>query len=239
MKTLQTITTPTRISNPQIEALRLRERMEAEAGFNSFSPEEILSTLIGFASRTKRAPQLAANLLDTFGSLKGVLEARPEQLRNVPGIRAKSAAMIGTVIPLVRIWNREAMTEAQRIVNSRDAEQYCLSLLAGRRTEAFYVIALNAQCKLLGVRQISEGSISEVASYPRIVMETALNYNAHSILLTHNHPGGTCCPSTEDINSTLQLKRLLNGVGILLLDHIIVAGKETYSMVQHGDINYR
>ena len=48
-------------------------------------------------------------------------------------------------------------------------------------------------------------------------METALNYNAHSVLLCHNHPGGTCAPSQEDIASTLQLQRLLNGVGILVL----------------------
>ena len=70
-------------------------------------------------------------------------------------------------------------------------------------------------------------------------METALNYNAHSVLLSHNHPGGTCAPSPEDIASTKTLQRLLNGVGILVLDHIIVAGDRTYSMIQHGDIDYR
>ena len=101
------------------------------------------------------------------------------------------------------------------------------------------MIALNAQCNVLGRRRISEGSLSEVSAYPRLVMETALNYNAHSVLLCHNHPGGTCAPSQEDIASTLQLQRLLNGVGILVLDHIIVAGSVTYSMIEHGDIDYR
>ena len=105
------------------------------------------------------------------------------------------------------------------------------SLLAGERLENFYVIALNAKCNVLGQRRISMGSLSEVSAYPRLVMETALNYNAHSILLCHNHPGGTCAPSPEDISSTLQLQRLLNGVGILVLDHIIVAGDKTYSTI--------
>ena len=86
---------------------------------------------------------------------------------------------------------------------------------------------------------ISEGSLSEVNAYPRMVMETALNYNAHSILLCHNHPGGTNYPSPEDIKSTLILQKLLNGVGILIVDHIIISGDEAYSMVQHGDIDYR
>ena len=72
------------------------------------------------------------------------------------------------------------------------------------------------------------GSLSEVSAYPRLVLETALNYNAHSALLSHNHPGGTCAPSTDDVTSTLQLQQLLNGVGILVLDHIIIAGDRTY-----------
>ena len=221
------------------QAMKLRERMEAERSFDSFSADEILTTLIGFTNASDKAPQIAGELLDTFGSLKGVLEARPEQLRTIKGIGERTAALIGAVIPFVRVWNREAMSTPDRIGNSREAERYCLSLLAGRRTEAFYVVALNAQCKILGARQISEGSLSEVSAYPRMVMETALNYNAHSVLLCHNHPGGTCAPSPEDIASTLQLQRLLNGVGILVLDHIIIANDAAYSMIQHGDIDYR
>ena len=131
------------------------------------------------------------------------------------------------------------MDDPNRIGNTREAEAFVKSLLMGERTERFYVVALNARCKVLGSRKISEGSLSEVSAYPRMVMETALTFNAHSILLCHNHPGGTCAPSPEDISSTLQLQRLLNGVGILTLDHIIVAGDKTYSMIQHGDISYR
>lgn len=227
-----------RRERPISQAAKLRERMEAQRSFEGFSAEDTLAALIGFTSPAE-APRIAADLLDTFGSLKGVLEARPEQLRKVSGIGAKTASLISAIVPLVRVWNREAMATPDRISNSREAEKYCLSLLAGRRAEAFYVVALNAKCAILGARQISEGTINEVSAYPRMVMETALNYNAHSLLLCHNHPGGTCAPSPEDIASTLQLQRLLNGVGILLLDHIIVANDSTYSMIQHGDIDYR
>ena len=157
----------------------------------------------------------------------------------VNGIGEQQATLISMVVPLTKVWHRCAMAEPQKIGNSREAENYCLSILAGERTERFYVISLNARCAVLGRRKISDGSLSEVSAYPRMVMETALNYNAHSVLLCHNHPGGTCAPSPEDISSTLQLQRLLNGVGILLLDHIIVANDSTYSMIQHGDIDYR
>ena len=218
---------------------RLRDRFIQDKGFENFEDHQILELLLFYARANGDTNPLAHELLDQFGSLKGVLEARPEQLMQIKGIGKQQATLISMVVPLTRVWHRCAMEVSDRIGNSREAENYCLSILAGERTERFYVISLNAKCKVLGRRKISEGSLSEVSAYPRMVMETALNYNAHSVLLCHNHPGGTCAPSPEDISSTLQLQKLLNSVGILVLDHIIVAGDRTYSMIQHGDIDYR
>ena len=219
--------------------LRLRERLMTEHGFESFDDSDILTTVLSYAKGSKDTAGLVKRLFDTFGSLKSILEARPEQLLSVDGMTLSRACMISLVVPLTRVWHRCVMTAQDKIGNTREAEKYCMSLLAGERLENFYVIALNTKCNILGQRRISTGSLSECSAYPRLVMETALNYNAHSILLCHNHPGGTCAPSPEDIASTLQLQRLLNGVGILVLDHIIVAGDRTYSMIQHGDIDYR
>ena len=218
---------------------KMRNRFIQEKGFDHFEDHQILEMLLYYANTRGDTNPLAHALLEQFGNMKGVLEARPEQLMTVKGIGEQAAVLISMVVPLTRVWHRCAMEEPNRIGNSREAEEYCLSILAGERTERFYVVCLNAQCKVLGRRLISEGSLSEVSAYPRIVMETALNYNAHSVLLCHNHPGGTCSPSQEDIASTLQLQRLLNGVGIMVLDHIIVANDRTYSMIQHGDIDYR
>jgi len=201
--------------------------------------KQILSHLLQFTKSNVNSEKLAADLLDAFGSLKNVLEARPEQLRTVAGVGEKTSAFIASLIGVVRIWQHCNMQAPARIGNAREAETFCKSLLSGARNEEFWVICLNARCNVLGKRRISTGSLSEVSAYPRLVMETALNYNAHSVLLSHNHPGGTCAPSPEDIASTIQLQRLLNGVGILTLDHVIVAGDNTYSMVQHGDIDYR
>ncbi len=210
-----------------------------EHGFDSFDDVDILSTILSYASGSKDSTGLVKRLLDSFGSLKAILEARPEQLLKVDGMTKTKASLISLMVPMARVWQRCAMEIPDRIGNSREAENYCLSLLAGERLENFFVVALNAKCNVLGKRRISTGSLSEVSAYPRLVMETALNYNAHSVLLCHNHPGGTCAPSPEDISSTVQLQRLLNGVGILVLDHIIVAGDRSYSLIQHGDIDYR
>lgn len=217
----------------------LRERAIERGSFDTMTEKETLSVLLGLTRGTADAAELADDLLNAFGSLKGVLEARPEQLQRIEGMNASRVEMIALQKPLFRMWNQIMMESPKAIRNSREAENYCLSLLAGERIENFYVVSLNAQCKILGARRIATGSLSEVSAYPRLVVETALNYNAHSVLLTHNHPGGTCAPSPEDIASTVQLQQILNGINILVLDHIVVANDRTYSMIQHGDIDYR
>ncbi len=220
----------------------LRERAMLDRTLENFSTDEVLELILAnhMSKRGKYSPaQVAANLVYTFGTLPAVLSARPEQLRNVEGMNDKLAAILGQQLGIIRAYTRAAEARKDRIGNSRDAESYCASLLRGERVERFYVVALNAQCKRLGNRCISTGSLSEVSAYPRLVVEAALNLNAHSVLLTHNHPGGTCAPSQEDIQSTLQLQKLLTGLGILVLDHIIVTDSGTYSMIEHGDIDYR
>ena len=219
--------------------MNLQSLFLKEKSFEGYDDNAVLECLLTTAGVRADIPVLINNLRDEFGSFKGILEAKPVQLMKVPGVTKKIAALISMIIPLSRVWERTNMQNSERIGNSREAEAFCKSLLMGERTERFYVVSLNAQCKVLGVKKISEGSLSEVSAYPRMVAEAALNYNAHSVLLCHNHPGGTCCPSPEDIQSTVQLQRMLNAMGILVLDHILVAGSNTYSMIQHGDIDYR
>ena len=219
--------------------LNLQTIFLREKSFENYSDSAVLELLFSTAGVRGDTQSVINTLFDAFGSFKGVLEARPEQLMKLPGVTKKVATLVSMVAPLAKVWERANMDDPERISNSREAEAYCRSLLLGERTEHFFVIGLNARCRVNGHQLISEGSLSEVSAYPRRVVETALNLNAHSVLLCHNHPGGTPCPSPEDITSTIQLQKLLNGIGIMLLDHVIVAANSTYSMVQHGDIDYR
>lgn len=111
---------------------------------------------------------------------------------------------------------------SRRIMNRNELEAYCRELLENEALESFRIICVDAQCRLLGESEISSGSIAEVSAYPRKVATIALLMNAHSVFFTHNHPGGSCVPSQEDITSTLNLKKLLEMMGIQVLDHCIV-----------------
>ncbi len=218
--------------------MNLQTMFLREKSFEGYDDRSVLECLLTTAGVRGDVPALIDRLFDEFGSFKGILEARPDQLMLVSGMREKAAALVSMITPLARVWEKCNMREPDRITNYREAERFCKSLLMGERTEKFYIICVNAQCKVLGTRKISEGSLSEVSAYPRLVAETALNYNAHSVFFCHNHPGGTNAPSAEDIQSTIQLQRLLNQMGIMVLDHLIIAGNNAYSMAQHGDLEF-
>lgn len=216
---------------------RMRDRFRLE-GLDGFAPHEVMELLLFYGRARGDVNPLAHTLLDTFGSLKGVLEARTEQLMAVPGIGEETATLISLMLPMFRRYSACLCEEHTRITNRGEAQLYCKALLAGWRTERFYVLCLNSDNHLLGQRMVSEGTLTEVPAYPRLVAETVLNYNAHSVILCHNHPGGSSEPSPADIQTTHRLQALLVGLNVTLLDHIIVAGDNAYSMVQHGDLNY-
>ncbi|MBQ9252002.1 MAG: DNA repair protein RadC [Clostridia bacterium] len=217
---------------------RLRERFRENQNFDGFQDHEILELLLTYGSPRRDTKLMAKELLGTYGNLKGVFEARPESLMRVENIGEIQATLISMMMPLTRALFQCEMVNPEQIANRRDLERYCLSLLMGKRAEEFWVICVNAQCRILGQRRIAQGSLSEVSAYPRMVMETVLDYNAHSVFFCHNHPGGTCAPSAEDIATTVQLQRILGGVEVMTLDHMIIAGGNAYSMAQHGDIEF-
>ncbi len=209
-----------------------------EKTLEHYTDRSVLEVLLTTAGITGDIPSMIDGLYAAFGSFRGILGARPEQLMKVPHVTKRAATMIAMVIPLVRILERDNMEEPDTIGGCTDAEAYCKSLLMGERNEQFYVIALNARLKILGCRKVADGSVNAVHAFPRKVVETALNYNACAVVLCHNHPGGTCKPSAEDLKVTRYLHNVLDSVDIQLMDHLIVADNKSYSMVQNGDLHY-
>jgi len=192
--------------------MKLQTMFLREKSFQGYDVRSVLECLLTTGGVRGDVPALIDKMFDEFDSLKAILEARPEQLMMIQGIKEKAAALVAMVAPLARVWERCNLHEPNQITNRKEAELFCKSLLMRERNERFYVICVNARCKVLGVRRISEGSISEVSAYPRLVAETALTYNAHSVFFCHNHPGGTCAPSTEDIASTTTAENVeING----------------------------
>lgn len=197
---------------------------------------EKLSAIIRSTTNSHNPESDAEKLLINLSNIKNVLEAPAETLAKY--VSAGTAEKLAALLPIIRIYRAEEMEEPRKIANRLELEKYCLSLTEGRQREGFYVIAVNAQCKIISTKEIAEGSTSEVAAYPREIAKFALDVNAHCVFLCHNHPGGTCAPSMEDIQTTTQIQRLLCSLQIRILDHMITANGRAYSMAQHGDIEF-
>ena len=215
---------------------RMRERFRKE-GLEGFADHEVLELVLFDCIPNGNVNPLAHVLLDTFGSLHGVLEARADQLMAVKGVGERTAAHLSSLLPLFRRYQQSVCADRKRLQSRSEATAYCQALLSGWRTERFYLLSLNADMEIMGVRLIAEGSLTEVGAYPRLVVEAALNHNAHSVLFCHNHPGGSVHPSADDIQTTLLLRSILEPMGIAVLDHMIVANGQTYSMMRQGDLN--
>lgn len=213
---------------------RLRERFRRE-GLENFEPHEVLELLLFYARARGDVNPLAHELLDTFGSLRGVLEAPVEQLTAVRGVGEETATLIASMVPMFRRYELCICEESKRLRNCGDVKAYCKALLTGLRKERFYVLSVSTQMRLIGQRMVAEGSLSEVAAYPRLVVETVLNHNAYGVILCHNHPGGDVRPSVGDVNTTCNLEMVLSRLGIMLIDHIIVSDGQVYSMQEHKD----
>lgn len=214
---------------------RMRERFCRE-GLEGFAPHEVLELLLCYAKPRGNLNPLAHELLNVFGSLKGVFEATPEHLMAVKGVGQETATLLGLILPMFRKYQECICAESKTLRRLPDAERYCIALNAEQRFERLYLISVSSSMRIVGVRMLSEGSIDEVPAYPRKVVEAALNHNAYSVILCHNHPGGIAEPSPNDLMMTAHIESVLEHLGIRLIDHIIVGGGKTYSMCLNGQV---
>lgn len=213
--------------------LRMRQRY-LQQGLDGFAEHEVLELLLFYAIPQKNVNPLAHTLLERFGTLYNVLNASPEQLMQVDGIGEYAAALITLFSGVARRAERSHGAKREKLSSRQRAVDYCVSLLAGEKRELFYAVCMNGQMETLGAVLIAKGSLSDVPAYPRIVMDAVLTRNAHGVLLCHNHPGGTIVPSQADLEATATLSRLLGEIEVTLVDHIIVAERDAFSMVRNG-----
>lgn len=100
--------------------------------------------------------------------------------------------------------------------------------------EQFKVMLLNRAHKVLGIYELSSGSVSGTVADPKLVFVAALKANASSIIIAHNHPSGCLNPSQTDINLTKKLKDGGKLLDIAVLDHVIVTNEGHYSFADEG-----
>ena len=179
------------------------------------------------------AKSTAKNLISRFGSLPAVLDATSAELTEA-GLSPNAAILLKLVPDMNRYYAVKTDGAGQKVHSTSDAGRILCAMFRHEQTESVRLLCLNAGGKVLKLALLNEGDINAVHFSVRKIVETALSAKAVSVILAHNHPGGTLTPSREDLDATNSAKAALSTVGIQLLDHLIISGDNYCSLREDG-----
>ncbi len=222
-----------KISSPQGHYSRLRQRFLL-GGIDGFLDYEVVELLLKLVDNRRDQKITAKLLLNTFKSLRGVLEANPEHLKKNKGIGDSNIFGLKLVQSVARRYLKEQIIGEDFIQSSENVLDYLRHNLRDRGREVFLVVLLNGRNQVLDIVELFEGTLTTSAVYPREVIKLILEKDAAAVIFVHNHPSGNPNPSKDDQNLTQKLKAACSTIDVQLHDHLIIAGNDYTSMADKG-----
>jgi DNA repair protein RadC len=212
---------------------RLRKKFAA-SGMAALHEYEALELLLTYAIPRQDVKPAAKKLLRRFGSLKGILDAQTDDLKEVPGIGASAAILFRIVKELSAFYLQQKAKEKPQIACTSELLDYCRTAMGGKKDEEFCVIYLDAQNQIIEFETVQKGVANQAVVYPRQVLESALRKKASALILAHNHPSGHVRPSDADIRLTKTIQDAARMLDILVHDHIIIGENRFFSFREEG-----
>ena len=204
-------------------------------GAAHLSDSELIAILIHHGTREKSAVDLAKEiLLLGKNNLSQLGKLTVKELMKIKGVGEAKAITIAAALEIGR--RRQAGSYPQKpiITTSGDFAGYLQSLLQDHNREVFAVAFLNQSNRINHLEIISEGGITGTIADPRVILKRALEENAVSLILCHNHPSGSLKPSRQDEDITKKIKEAAKYFDMKVLDHIIVSDSGYLSFADEG-----
>jgi len=218
---------------------RPRERLIAR-GAEQLTDAELLAIVLRVGRGTfkkgipgQNATDLAKELLTQFKGLRGLDRAYVEDLRKVPGLSIAKVAQIKAAFELGKRAQSKRLT-AISFESSSAVTAHFRPRFVNARQEIAIAVLLNGENQLIEERIVSEGTPTQATVYVRRVLEEALRASAAAIVLVHNHTSGHPEPTAGDDETTRDLDRAAQLIGLLLVDHIIVGEFNHFSYADSG-----
>ena len=136
----------------------------------------------------------------------------------------------------IAILDRELTNNQITFTNPTKVKEYLTLKLSQKLSEVFSVVLLNNQHQVIEYREMFFGTVNASSVHPREIIRACIETNAAAIIVSHNHPSGIAEPSISDIDITQTIKQACALIDVRLLDHIIVAGVNTVSLAERGQI---
>jgi DNA repair protein RadC len=213
---------------------RPRERLR-QKGADSLSHSELIAILLQNGTRNKSALDLAKEIMQLGkNNLNEVGKLSIKELMKVKGIGEAKAIIVTAAMELGRRRQANELMEKPVISDSVSIARYLQAILKDHDREVFMVLFLNRANKINHTEIISRGGITGTVADPRIILKRALEEDAVSLVLCHNHPSGSLKPSKADEVLTYKIKEAAKYFDIKVLDHIIVSDEGFYSFADEG-----
>ncbi|MFC1913732.1 DNA repair protein RadC [Chloroflexota bacterium] len=183
---------------------RLREKF-LKSGLAGFHDYEIVELLLSLGTPRKDCKQSAKQAIERFKTLRGVLEAPPEELQQIKGIGTHSIFGFKLIKEVAREFLKEKILHKPIYKSSQEVFDYLYHAMRDLKKEIFKVIYLNGQNQIIDTVDLFEGTVNSSVVHPREVIEGVIKHNAVALIFVHNHPSGNPEPSTSDKELTRQL----------------------------------
>lgn len=210
-----------------------REKL-LQRGPQSLSDAELLAIFLRTGTHGMNVLALADLLLRDFGSLRALFCASKEQFCRNKGLGEAKFVQLQAVLEMTQRYLAETLKRGDALTSPQQTKLYLSSVLRDRQREAFYILFLDNQHRVIRDEILFEGTIDAASVYPREVVKRALHHNAAAVILAHNHPSGVAEPSQADRRITDRLRDALGLVEIRVLDHFVVGDGEVVSFAERG-----
>ncbi len=200
---------------------RPREKLLAR-GPESLSDAELLAILLRHGTKTHSAIELAAQLLQQFGSLRNVLQSNYQEFCKIKGLGMTHYLHFQAAFALSQRVFEQNLREKIKFEDFHSLEKFLLSKLSMQPREVFAVIFLDSKMRVIAYEELFYGSINHANVHPRELIRRILAHNAAAIILAHNHPSGDPTPSQEDYRLTEILQDSLKWLEVKIIQHVIV-----------------
>lgn len=203
-------------------------------GSHALSDAELLAIFLRTGIKGKNVIQLADDLLTEFGSLRALFSATNDEFCRHKGLGVAKYVQLQAVLEMSQRYLSETLQRGDSLNSPEHTKHYLMSILRDRQREAFYILFLDNQNRVIANEVMFEGTIDAASVYPREVVKRALEHNAAALILAHNHPSGIAEPSQADRRITRRLSDALGLVDIRVLDHFVVGDGEVVSFAERG-----
>ncbi len=207
---------------------RPREKL-AKYGSENLSNSELLAILIGSGSKGFSALDAAKELIDMAGSIHKLTGLTINNIKKIKGLGDARAITLLAAIELSRRIKSEIIIEKPITSPEMVAAKY-IPRFYGVKQEKVLAILLDTQKRIIKEVYVSIGTLDSSIAHPRDIFREAIENNASSIIMMHNHPSGIAEPSQNDIAITKIMIDAGKIMGIPLIDHIIIGGDSFFSL---------